>query len=183
MSSISAQNLKKRLREIDEIVSARDAICPAGAGKPAERKGAAVLKAGTTLLSALLEAYVEELYELSLDKLHPSRPTDVNELKKHTSEKNHNANIHQINNLFFYVGIPWIMSETKVRWQKCANSKVQKTLAALAKARNEIAHGNSKRTITKKQLAYWRVFVERLADRLDEVVADHIEARIGQRPW
>ena len=63
MPSEANIKLKTRLLEIDEVISARDSICPAGAGKPAQKKGAAVIRAGTTLLAAVFEAFVEELYE------------------------------------------------------------------------------------------------------------------------
>lgn len=182
MSSDANAKLKKRLLEIDEVILARDAICPAGAGKPAQKQGAAVIKAGATLLAAVFEAFVEELYEKSLDLLHPNRPAEVKELKKYTSEKNNNANNHQVNNLFFYVGIPWIMQSTKVRWQKFSNKQVQETLGKLSTARNKIAHGGS-HSVTKNQLVFWRQFISRLADRLDVVVADHIENQTGVRPW
>ncbi|WP_175773413.1 HEPN domain-containing protein [Paraburkholderia phenazinium] len=182
MSSDANKKLKKRLLEIDEVISARDAICPKGAGKPALQKGAAVIKAGTTLLAAVFEAFVEELYEKSLDLLHPGLPAEVKDLKKYTSEKNNNANNHQVNNLFFYAGIPWIMQSKKVRWQKFSNKKVQETLGNLSTARNKIAHGRS-HSVTKKQLVLWREFIGRLADRLDVVVADHIEKQKGARPW
>jgi hypothetical protein len=182
MPSPANAKLKLRLLEISEVISARDAICPAGAGKPAKAKGAAVIRAGTTLLSAVFEAFVEELYEKSLDILHPSLVSEVKELKKHTSEKNNNANNHQVNNLFFYVGIPWIMLSAKVRWRKFSNSKVRETLGKLSNARNKIAHGGS-HSVTKKQLVAWKDFISRLADRLDLVVADHIEKQTGMRPW
>lgn len=182
MPSDANQKLKKRLLEIDEVISARDAICPAGAGKPARQKGAAVIKAGTTLLAAVFEAFVEELYEKSLDLLHPTLQNEVKELKNHTSKKNNNANNHQVNNLFFYVGIPWIMLSPKIRWQKFSNKKVRDTLDSLSTARNKIAHGMS-HSVTKKQLMFWRDCIARLADRLDAVVADHIEKQTGARPW
>lgn len=182
MPSDANNKLKKRLIEIDEVISARDAICPAGAGKPALRKGGAVLNAGTTLLAAVFEGFVEELYEKSLDLLHPTLTAEVKELKKHTSEKNNNANNHQVNNLFFYVGIPWIMMSSKIRWKKFSNKTVRETLANLSTARNKIAHGGS-HSVTKKQLVFWRQFIERLAEKLDIVVADHIEKETGVRPW
>ncbi|MGG2395752.1 HEPN domain-containing protein [Pseudomonas sp. SH1-B] len=182
MPSNANTKLKKRLQEIDEVISARNAICPAGAGKPAQRKGAAVIKAGTTLLAAVFEGFVEELYEKTLDLLHPTLTVQVKELKKHTSEKNHNANNHQVNNLFFYAGIPWVMHSNKIRWQKFSNAQVRKTLGALSNARNRIAHGGS-HTVTKIQLVSWRNFIERLSDKLDLVVADHIETQTGTRPW
>ena len=134
------------------------------------------------LLSAVFEAFIEDLFEKSLDILHPTLVQEVRELKKHTSEKNHNANNHQVNNLFFYAGIPWIMLSKKVRWQKFSNSKVRETLGKLSTARNKIAHGGS-HSVTKKQLVFWKDFIARLADRLDLVVADHIEKQTGTRPW
>lgn len=182
MPSDANVKLRKRLHEIDEVISARDAICPPNAGKPALQKGAAVIKAGTTLLSAVFEAFVEELYEKTLDILHPTLPAEVKELKKHTSEKNNNANNHQVNNLFFYVGIPWIMQSKKVCWRKFTNKKVRETLGHLSTARNKIAHGGS-HSVTKKQLVFWREFIARLADKLDVVVADHVEKQTGVRPW
>ncbi|BDB70467.1 hypothetical protein Cthiooxydans_28790 [Comamonas thiooxydans] len=182
MPSEANTKLKKRLTEIDEVIAARDAICPAGAGKPALKKGAAVLKAGTTLLAAVFEGFVEDLYEKSLDLLHPTKTTAVKELKKHTSEKNHNANNHQVNNLFFYAGIPWIMQSPKVCWQKFPNAKVQETLGKLSTARNKIAHGGA-HSVNKDDLVFWRDFIGRLADRLDVVTADHIETETGTRPW
>lgn len=182
MPSAANVKLKARLLEIDEVISARDSICPANAGKPALKKGAAVIRAGTTLLSAVFEAFVEELYENTLDLLHPAMTAEVRELKKHTSEKNHNANNHQVNNLFFYAGIPWIMQSKKIRWKKFDNQSVRDTLGKLSSARNKIAHG-SVHTVTKNQLVFWRDFAGRLADRLDVVVADHIEKETGTRPW
>ncbi|MCC7068652.1 MAG: hypothetical protein IT523_09370 [Burkholderiales bacterium] len=182
MPSEANIKLKTRLLEIDEVISARDSICPAGAGKPAQKKGAAVIRAGTTLLAAVFEAFVEELYEKSLDLLHPKLTAEVKELKKHTSEKNHNANNHQVNNLFFYVGIPWIMQSKKICWKKFANKSVRDTLGKLSSARNKIAHGAT-HGVTKDQLVKWRDFVGHLADRLDVVVADHIEKQTGTRPW
>lgn len=182
MPSAANIKLKKRLLEIDEVISARDAICPAGAGKPALKKGAAVINAGTTLLAAVFEAFVEELYESSLDLLHPNLPAEVKALKKHTSEKNNNANNHQVNNLFFFVGIPWIMQSSKICWKKFTNKKVQETLGNLSAARNKIAHGVVHQ-VTKSKLVFWREFIGRLADRLDVVVADHIEKQTTVRPW
>lgn len=130
----------------------------------------------------MFEAFVEELYENSLDLLHPTLTAEVSELKKQTSNKNNNSNNHHVNNLFFYAGIPWIMQSTKVCWQKFSNNKVRETLSQLSSARNKIAHGVI-HSVTKKQLVFWRDFIAHIADRLDVVVADHIENKTGTRPW
>lgn len=113
-----------------------------GAGRPVRRKGAAVVAGGTVLLSALFEGFVEEPYELSVDTLYSNHPQTLrNKLKEHTSEKNNNANVHQVSTLFFYLGIPWVMSHAKVHWRKCNNEAVQSKLGKLSIARNKLAHG------------------------------------------
>lgn len=183
MASKPLEDLKLRLKDIDEVLAARDAVCPTGAGRPAQRKGAAVIAGGTVLLSAFFEGFVEELYELSVDTLYAQTPVaERNNLKSHTSEKNHNANVHQVNTLFFYLGVPWVMSHPKVHWKKCTNASVQEKLKKLSKARNELAHGQT-HTVHKGTLKAWRSFIERLAERLDLVAADHIFHRTGVRPW
>lgn len=183
MSSKPLADLKARLNEVDELLAARDAICPAGAGRPAQRKGAAVIAGGTVLLSALFEGFIEELYNLSVDSLYAAYPVaDRENLKNFTSEKNNNANVHQVNTLFFYLGIPWVMTHPKIHWKKFNNVSVRDRLGRLSKARNELAHGKS-HSVTKPQLKAWRDFIERLAEKLDLVAGDHIEAKTGVRPW
>jgi len=183
MASDPLKKLKHRLKEIDEILSARDAICPAGAGRPAEQKGAAVVSGGTVLLAALFEGFVEELFDESVEHLYYYKTVgERNDLKSHTSWKNNNANVHQVNHLFFYLGIPWVMSHRKLRWKGFSNTKVQERLRSLSKARNELAYGRS-RIVRKGNLVAWRGFVERLGEKLDEVAADNIEAETGVRPW
>lgn len=135
------------------------------------------------LLSALFEGYIEEVYEQAVDILYAAHPVAKrNELKNHTSKKNHNANNHQVNNLMFFLGIPWAMSNPKVHWRKCANATVADKLGKLAKARNELAHGST-HAVTKPMLRAWREFIPRLAEKLDIVVADRIQAETGNRPW
>lgn len=183
MPSQPLQTLKIRLRDIDEVLAARDAICLPGAGRPAKRRGAAVIAGGTVLLAALFEGYLEALYEVAVDLLYAAQPAaDRTKLKEFTSEKNNNANVHQVNTLFFYLGIPWAMSHPSVHWQKCTNASVRGRLAAISKARNKLAHGGT-HAVTKPMLKSWRDFIGRLAEKLDVVAADHIEEQTGNRPW
>ncbi len=108
---------------------------------PGTRRHVAALPAQTICRSAVYETE-------SLDLLHPKLTAEVKELKKHTSEKNHNANNHQVNNLFFYTGIPWIMQSKKICWKKFTNKSVRDTLGKLSSARNKIAHGST-HSVTK----------------------------------
>jgi hypothetical protein len=183
MASAALTNLQARLRDVDEILAARDAICPAGAGRPAQRKGAAVIAGGTVLLSALFEGFIEDLFELAIDALHPGVANGTRtSLKEHTSRKNNNANVHQVNTLFFYLGVPWVMAHSKVHWQKFSNANVQERLGKLSRARNELAHGKV-HAVTKPMLNAWRDFIGRLAEKLDEIAADRVQTATGVRPW
>lgn len=183
MPSIPLTQLTQRLAEIDEIIAARDAICIPGAGKPANDRGAAVLRAGVVLLGALFEEYIEDLFDVAVDIAFASHPVpDRKKLKSNTSGRNNNANVHQVNTLFFNLGIPWIMSHKKCHWQKFTNASVQERLGKMAKARNEVAHGEHRR-VRKADLFAWRWFAENLAGCLDAIVADHLSTITGKRPW
>ena len=183
MTSIARQELTRRLKDFDEIIQARDAICPTGAGRPANRQGQAVVRGGVVLLSASFEAYVEELFDDAVDLIYASATGgDRNSLKNDTSGSLHNASVFKVNRLFFNIGIPWIMSHQRVRWQKFTNSRVREELGNLITSRNDIAHGTDI-TVAKPTAVKWRGIIEKLADRLDMVVADRIESETGTRPW
>lgn len=183
MASPALTTLKKRLREVDEVVEARDRISPTGAGRPAQRRGAAVVRAGTMLLAALFEGYVEDVYDCAVDLVYAAySKSERTNLKNDTSGQMHNASPFKVNRLFFNLGIPWVMSSASLRWQKYPNDKVQKMLQSLVTARNKIAHGKT-HTVRRETLVSWRAQIERLAERLDVVVADYVEAQTGNRPW
>jgi hypothetical protein len=90
--------------------------------------------------------------------------------------------VHQVNTLFFYLGIPWVMTHSKIHWKKFNNDSARARLGRLSKARNELAHGKL-HSVTKPQLKAWRNFVERLAEELDIVAGDQVEEETGERPW
>ncbi len=187
MTSPPRNKLIKRLKEIDELIAARDSICSGKVGKPAKDQGAAVISSATLLLSAIFEAYIEEIFDLSLDKIHKTDDNDdanakVEELKKYTSHKNNNVNIHNINNLFFYIGIPWIMSHENIRWKKFHNQKVQELIKELSMSRNSIAHGVEER-VTKQKLLKWKNGIENVSIKIDEVVKKHIKKITQTNPW
>jgi hypothetical protein len=184
MASHARQALDVRLRDLDEIVAARDVICPAGAGKPSHQRGSALLRGGTVLLAAAFEGFVEELYELAVDHIYATLTADERKaLIDHTSKRLNNADVHKINLLYFNLGIPWIMSSPSIRWQKCSNQTVRNKVNRLIQTRGSIAHGRSSPWVRKAVLRNWRDVITRLADRLDVVVVDYIELRTGLRPW
>lgn len=183
MPSTARQDLAEHLADFDELIRARDAICPDGAGRPAKRQGAAAIRGSVLLLAAAFESYVEDVFDLGIDKLFSEpRPNRNKQLKKNTSGTFSNANVFKVNMLFFNIGIPWIMYNPKLHWQKFTNKSVETTLNALILARNHIAHGKPY-TVRKPTALKWRNFIERLADKIDNIVADHVEKTMRARPW
>ena len=183
MPSTARTELTRRLNDFEEAMLARDAICPTTAGRPERRQGAAVIRAAVVLLSAAFEAYVEDVFDAAVDLIYTTAdPADIKAFKKDTSGSLNNASVFKVNRLFFNLGIPWIMQHTNVRWQKFSNSKVQETLGDIITARNKIAHGANK-SVRKPTALKWKGCIERLADRIDAIVADKVEIETGTRPW
>jgi hypothetical protein len=134
--------LDRRLQDFNELMQARDAICPSDAGRPAQRQGAAIIRSSVVMLSAAFEAYVEEIYETAVDIIFASTSdASRNTLKNDTSRKLHNASTFKVDRLFFNVGLPWIMQTSSIRWRKFSNKSVQAELNKIIKTRNAIAHG------------------------------------------
>ncbi len=183
MSSQARKELTRRLKDFDEIMTARDAICPANAGRPAQKQGAAVVRSAVVMLAAAFEGYIEDVFDAAVDLIYAneSKP-DRKSLKKDTSGSLNNASVFKVNRLFFNLGIPWIMQHQNVRWQKFTNAKVQETLGKLVTARNSIAHGGNK-AVSKPTAVKWKGCVEKLSDRIDSIVANHVKAQTGCRPW
>lgn len=183
MPSQHLADFKMKLLDFDEIISARDAICPAGAGKPAQRKGAAVIRGGVVLLSAAFEAYVEDVFDQAIDTLYSAQPeSDRKALKKETSGKLNNASSWKVNLLYATIGLPWIMSDPTFHWQKFTNASVQKTLDDVITARNRIAHRGSF-TVRRDTAVKWRGFLEKLTERFDCRIRDYLLQRTGATPW
>lgn len=135
-------NLKRRLGDVQEIISARDSICTPGRGRPAQRMGAAVIRGGIILLSAAFEAYTEELFCLAVDQLYATvSAADREQLKKSVTDQLQNATSFKVNRAFFSCGIAWLMHSQIICWPKMTNEKARITLDELISTRNHIAHG------------------------------------------
>jgi len=183
MPSQAASTLAERLKDFDEILAARNHFCPKGAGRPAQRKGRALLRAGTVMLAAALEAYAEDIFDAGVDLVFAAATEDERKsLRKNTSERLNNASVFKVNLLYFNLGMPWVMQSAKLRWRNCTNESVRATLDAIITARNQIAHG-ADAGVTKPKAKRWRNFADQFPKKFDEIVADHIEARTGARPW
>ncbi|WP_146636152.1 HEPN domain-containing protein [Nioella nitratireducens] len=138
------EKLVQRLSDIDELVSAHEALTGGGRGRPAERQGAAVTRAGIVLLCAALEAFVEETFEYYAIERFPDR-LDTSQKKKDyflkTSGSLHTLSEWNVNALYSHLGMPWILD--KIRWQGFSNKQFKESFDGLCSARNKIAHGST----------------------------------------
>jgi hypothetical protein len=183
MPSTHLSDFKNKLIDFDEIISARDAICPSGAGRPAQRKGAAVVRGGIVLLSAAFEAYVEDVFDDVIDNIYAAASEDERKkLKKETSGRLNNASVWKVNLLFATVGLPWIMDDSTFHWQKFSNGSVKKTLDDIVTARNRIAH-RGVYSVRKPTAIKWRNFLERLTSKFDDRAKQYIIDQTGTSPW
>jgi hypothetical protein len=166
------KNLRTRLNDVDEIVTAHIVLTGGGVGRPSFHKGAALTRAGVVLLTAALEAYVEDLFEESVKLIMPTRSNEeYSELFERTSKRLNVADVYNTNFLFFNLGIPWVLD--CIRWQKFSNRSFRKTLNKLVDTRNKIAHGSQPR-VRLAALKKWRGFVMKYSEKLEEALSTHI---------
>jgi hypothetical protein len=178
--SFAKKNLLRRLRDVDEIVTAHFVLTGGHRGRPALRQGAALTRAGVVLLAAAMEAFVEDLFEESARLLMPTRTADeLNQLFENTSKRLNVADVHKTNLLYFNLGIQWVLE--RIRWQKFSNKSFQKTLNKLVETRNQIAHG-SQPGVRLQSLRKWRGFVLRYSQKLEEAMSARIRSVTGSPP-
>ena len=180
MPSQAQTELTVRLKDVKEIIEAHVAITGAGRGRPAQKQGAAITRAGIVLLSAATEAYVEDLYEEAARLIFVGMSDDdLKRLFRNTSKRLNNADVQKTELLFFNLGIPWVLQG--ISWRNFTNATLRSDLDHLIVARNQIAHGRGQQ-INLWKLRRWKNMVEMLAPKLDDKVALHIRTVTGQRP-
>jgi len=181
MPSQARLDLDARLGDVDELIKAHGLITGGGVGRPAQRQGAAVTRAGVVLLAAAMEGFVEDLYEEAAKILWPNvSAADRKALFDDTSRRLNNADVRKTELLYFNIGLPWVLGH--IRWQKFPNATFKKSLDELVTKRNQIAHGNKQGTAQLGQLRRWKNMVTVYSSRLEAVVAGHIETVTGSAP-
>ena len=176
MESKARAELSRRLADVDELVEAHGALTGTARGR--RRKGPAITRAGVVLLTAAMEAFVEELFEEACDKVFAVLADEERKaLYKETSRRLNTANVQNTNLLFFNLGVPWILSG--VRWQNCSNAYFCERLDRLIETRGRIAHGKQP-VVWLGRLRAWKTMVEKYAEVLERKVADHIESTTGK---
>jgi hypothetical protein len=206
MTSKALSNLSDRLKDIDQLINAHQAITKInnaeiaaqkaggqlaqvaqvvhalvtkpGRGKPKEVD--AINRAAFVLSTAHFQGFVEELHtELGLIVL-AGKATDPDAVIKLVRPPRSNPHVNVINQMFAGIGIYEPMDS--IRWQNCDNKTVQSRLKGYLEIRNKIAHGK-KEPITKAKVTQLKQFVELLAEKLDERVCVIAQKNFGRKPW
>lgn len=181
MASEAREDLLLRLQDIDEIYEAHKSITGGGRGRPAERRGAALTRAGTVLLAAALEAFVKDLFEeaasyILRESSEEERKALFDQAKKNVSG---NPSIHSINMFYFHLGIPWVCND--IHWRNCTNETFQHKINQLIDKRNNVAHGHSTH-LNLNMLIGWKNTVDRFSEYFETKIGEYILDNTGVRP-
>lgn len=180
MASKAREELQRRLDDVDELIKAHGQLTGAQRGRPRDRKGAAVTRAGVVLLAAATEAYVEDLFEESAELIFRNMAgADLEKLFKNTSRRMNNADVHKIEMLYFNLGLAWVLGD--IRWKKFSNCSFRKGLNNLVQARNKVAHGKNP-NIRLNMLKRWKNMIEMFSPKLEQKIKSHIRQLTGQYP-
>ncbi len=134
-----------RLDFVDELIAARQRQHGGQRGAPAlagngARHGAAINRSCVVMLSALLQGYVEEVFENCVPVSFPelSRTPDYEGALKKLKGSG-NPSPFNIREMFRRIGVPDVLSN--LRWQHTTNRIILAKLDEINQIRNRIAHG------------------------------------------
>ena len=206
MPSAARQNLANRLADIDQLIAAHKAITKfkraeaaarnaggaladvgrvfdalvtdPGPGKPKEVD--TINRAAFVLLCSHLQGFIDDLHKETAGIVLAGKVNDLEKTIKLIKPRNANPHVEIIEKMFAGLGVYDLMQE--ISWQKCANKTVRERLTNYIVERNKIAHGTQV-GISKAKVEQFKKYVETLADKLDEKVAQGVHAITGRRPW
>lgn len=184
MASSAYKSLGPRLKNVEELLHAHSHLTGGGVGAPSKkaghRTGSSLVRAGYVLLTCALEAFVEDLYEEAGKLVYANLPHKEREaLYKQTSQRFNTPTPHNINMLYYSLGMPNICAD--IKWQKRSNKAFRDWLERLVKLRGEIAHGKMPR-VRKDRLKSCKKAVERFAKSFESKVAGEVKRLTGTRP-
>ncbi|MEQ6202140.1 HEPN domain-containing protein [Sulfitobacter sp. HNIBRBA2951] len=132
------------LTELDEVISARKALHGGGVGAPVRlsdgsHQGAALNKASVVLLSAVLQAFVEEVFwDCSRHLFGTFNPSQSKNYRESWSTWG-NPNPKNITRLFRRIGVDDIFEG--LSWRGQSTIQFKNNLNQINEVRNTIAHG------------------------------------------
>ena len=169
MSSIAVQNLQKRLKDVAELISAHEALTGGNRGRPAEKQGAAITKAGIIMLTAVFEAFIEDVFERAAKDIFVAELDSAQKRKdffRDTSQRLNSANVKNINFLYAQIGYPFILND--LSWKGFDNANLRTSLDAMVHS--------------TKQNCTWRHSKSQLAEFTSMETNDRVICRTIRAP-
>ncbi len=173
------------LTYVDELISVRQVQHGGARGAPkrvedGSREGASINRSSIVLLSALLQSYIQEVFETAAKQALPALAADhVWESYWKQMKGWGNPSADNIMNLFLKIGIHDVLNG--LSWQNCKNSLIRSRLNQLNHVRNSIAHGstalrvnNAEYSLTLAKVKTFRNFAEAFAARFE----NHVMAKL-----
>lgn len=164
------------LGALDEVIRARRTLHGGAVGAPrlladGSREGGALNKACVVLLTASLQAYIEEVFvECSVLAFGDFEEPQAKRYRK-TWDRWGNPSPDNIVNLFRRLGVDDIFHEFS--WQGQSTATLKANLNTMNQVRNRIAHGDEIRVdgnpfqLTLNRIVRWRNIAERFGERFD----------------
>ena len=172
------------LHYVDEVIAVRRQLHGGGRGAPPVvihqiRAGASLNRSCVVLLSALLQTFVEKVFESEVKYVFPSLSADP-QWQSYWNQMHRwgNPSDGNIKNLFLKIGIVDVL--TGLSWQRTNTAKIKENLKLLNEIRNQIAHGDQQLkfsgqpySLTLAEVVRLRNFVENFGMRFEAHVQSY----------
>jgi hypothetical protein len=182
------EKVKLNLTAVDELIEVRKNLQGGRRGAPRRRKdgarqGDSLNRSCVVLLSALLQSYVQEVFEKAAKEALPNLRNDqVWDTYWKQMKSWGNPSADNIKSLFLRIGIDDVLDG--LSWQNCDNESVRCRLTELNQVRNSIAHGadrlkvnGKKYTLTLAKVETFRDFAKVFADHFEKHALDKLQGR------
>lgn len=167
------------LTYVDELISVRQVLHGGNRGAPKKvedgsREGASINRSCIVMMSALLQAYMQDVFAICAKRALPALVDDAVWAAYWKEMKGWgNPSAENVKRLFLKIGVDDVF--TDLSWQKCDNATVRSRLNQLNHVRNSIAHGanplrvnDADYSLSLAKVITFRNYSEQLAARFEE---------------
>lgn len=167
------------LTYVDELINVRHVLHGGNPGAPKKvedgsREGASINRSCVVMMSALLQAYVQDVFKICARQALPTLNTDaVWDAYWKQMKGWGNPSADNIKTLFLKIGVSDVFDG--LSWRNCNNSTVRSRLNQLNHVRNSIAHGAAvlrvnaaDYALTLAKVKTFRNYAEQFANRFEQ---------------
>jgi hypothetical protein len=175
------------LRYIDELIELRRDQHGGGPGAPpvdaGYRQGTAVNRSCIVMMSAMLQAFVEDVFvDCSTRVLPQLNSPEAIKIYRDNFRRWGNPHPDNISRLFRRIGVSDVLAN--LNWQNCENKTMRRKLNDINEIGNQIAHGAVNLFLNKKRLSLSLLLIERYRRFLGvfgEHFGEHAVQKSGQQ--